>query len=308
VGDGSFDPRRYRPDSPPTFIPPYLADVDPWAGETGADNRYVCVDGGDALPDLLLGRLPVQTLAEAQTVVDKIVRYEAEPFPGGWNAQVLLVADDADAAGDFGISSDTHAAAHVTAPFTVTRRYCAGSHPSVSDCSSGEADPLHNGLLSDWNGGALLVQFTGHSSWQQWAAERFFHLDDLPALHNDRRLPVVVEMTCFTGAFHRPEPTLDEELVALPGGGVVAAWGPTGLGVGTGHDHLSDGFFQAVFDGGAQTVGEATLAGKLALAASGHNLDLLDTFTLLGDPALRLNRTILPWTEQVFLPLMWRGP
>ena len=44
VGDGSFDPRQYRADSPPTFIPPYLADVDPWAGETAADNRYV--DGG----------------------------------------------------------------------------------------------------------------------------------------------------------------------------------------------------------------------------------------------------------------------
>ncbi len=48
VGDGSFDPRRYRADSPPTFVPPYLADVDPWAGETAADNRYAAVDGVDA--------------------------------------------------------------------------------------------------------------------------------------------------------------------------------------------------------------------------------------------------------------------
>lgn len=308
VGDGSFDPRQYRPDSPPTFIPPYLADVDPWAGETAADNRYACVDGDDTLPDLLLGRLPVDSLEETQTMVEKIVAYESTPFPGGWNADVLLVADDADSAGDFAASSDTHAAAHVTSPFTVTRHYCAGISPYISDCQAQQVDTLYNGLLAEWNQGALLLQFTGHSSWQQWAAERFFHMDDLPALLNDRRLPVVVEMTCFTSAFHRPEPTLDEDLVALSGGGAVAAWGPTGLGVGTGHGYLSDGFFSAVFAEGAETVGEATLAGKLELVANGQNLDLLDTFTLLGDPALRLNRTIVPWAERVFLPLVRRRP
>ena len=307
VGDGSFDPRRYRTDSPPTFIPPYLADADPWAGEVAADNRYVTVDGNDRLPDLLLGRLPVQTAAEAQTVVGKIVRYESAPFPGGWNANVLLVADDADAAGDFAASSETYAVPYVTAPFTVTRRYCAGSADHLSDCSPQETAELHTALLADWNRGALLVQFTGHASWQQWAAERFFHLDDLSSLSNDRRLPVVVEMTCFTGAFQRPEPTLDEGLVTQPGGGAVAAWGATGLGVGTGHDRLSQGFFQALFTDGVATVGEATLTGKLKLAASGLYLDLLDTFILLGDPALRPNRTIVPWASRLFLPLVARG-
>jgi hypothetical protein len=306
VGDGSFDPRRYRSDSPPTFVPPYLADVDPWAGETAADNRYVCVDGDDGLPDLLLGRLPVQTVEEAQIVVDKIVHYETEPFPGGWNADVLLVADDADAAGDFAASSDEHAAAHVGAPFAATRRYCAGTNSYTSDCSAQETVALHEGSLSNWNKGTFLIQFTGHSSWQQWAAESFFHLDDLYTLHNDRRLPVVVEMTCFTGAFQRPESTLDEALITLAEGGAAAAWGATGLGVSTGHAYLSEGFFRDVFTQEVDAVGEATLAGKLALVANGQNLDLVDTFILLGDPALRLNREMVPWAGQIFLPLVSR--
>ena len=91
IGDGSFDPRQYRAGSPPTFIPPYLADVDPWAGETASDNRYVTVDGQDTLPDMLIGRLPVKTLAETQIVVDKIVQYETKPFPGDWNNNVTFV-------------------------------------------------------------------------------------------------------------------------------------------------------------------------------------------------------------------------
>ena len=113
-------------------------------------------------------------------------------------------------------------------------------------------------------------------------------------------------MTCFTGAFHRPELTLDEELVTIANSGAVAAWGPTGLGVGTGHDHLSNGFFYAVFGDEVETVGEAILAGKLELSASGLNLDLLDTFILLGDPSLQLNRDIVPW-DYVFLPLVQRN-
>lgn len=308
VGDGSFDPRRYRSDSPATFIPPYLADVDPWAGETAADNRYACVDGDDSLPDLLLGRLPVQTTEQAANLVDKIVKYESTPYPGGWNADVLLVADDADGAGDFAAFSEGYTAIHVGDAFTITRRYCAGHSPTVSDCAPAETKAIRSALEDDLDQGAFLVQFAGHASWQQWASERFLHLDDLPALSNARRLPVLVEMTCFTGAFHRPAPTLDEELVRISSGGTAAAWGPTGLGVGTGHASLSQGFARALLVDQVTRIGEATLAGKLALAKKDHHLDLLDTFVLLGDPALSPPRQIIPWSHRIYLPLVLSSP
>ena len=65
VGDGTFDSKLYRADSGETLLPPYLADVDPWMGETAADNRYALLDGGvDFLPDLFVGRLPVNTITE----------------------------------------------------------------------------------------------------------------------------------------------------------------------------------------------------------------------------------------------------
>ncbi len=303
LGDGTFDPRQYRADTPPTFIPPYLASVDPWAGETAADNRYACVDGNDNLPDVLIGRLPVKSAVEAQETVRKLIEYETNPFPGGWNAYAVLVADDQDSAGDFPASSDK-AATYITTPFTVTRRYCSGSSPSASDCPPAEAEALHTAILNDWNRGALLVQFTGHASWHQWAVERLFHLEDIAALSNGRRLPVVVEMSCFTSAFHRPEPVLDEALVTLTDGGALATWGQTGLGIGTGHSYLAEGFFRALFAQGVLTPGEAAMAGKMNLAASGLYPELQDTFTLLGDPASRINRTIVPWAQQTFLPFL----
>ncbi|MCS7286929.1 MAG: C25 family cysteine peptidase [Anaerolineae bacterium] len=300
VGDGSYDPRQYRPESPPTFIPPYLADVDPWGGETAADNRYACVDGNDNLPDLLIGRLPVKSPGDARAVLQKIVDYETRPFPGGWNSNVLLVADDPDPAGDFHAFSD-NAATWVKAPFTVTRRYCPRG-----TCSS-EAPALRSAILNDWNRGTFLIQYFGHSSWHQWAIEQIFHLSDLSTLRNFRRYPILAEMTCFTSAFHRPEPTLDEELILRPDSGAVTSWGPTGLSLGAGHKLLSEGFFRAVFREMVSTIGEATLAGKLNLLPTRTYQDMLDTYTLLGDPALRWNRTIVPWKEANYLPLVMRN-
>jgi DNA-directed RNA polymerase subunit N (RpoN/RPB10) len=41
-------------------------------GETAADNRYASIDGDDHWPDIVLGRIPVNTLAEAQEVLNEL--------------------------------------------------------------------------------------------------------------------------------------------------------------------------------------------------------------------------------------------
>ena len=64
-----------------------------------------------------------------------------------------------------------------------------------------------------------------------------------------------------------------------------------GLGIGElGHDLLDEGFFDAVMNHGVRRLGPATIAGKQYLVANsgGANLDLIDTFILLGDPASSL--------------------
>jgi hypothetical protein len=93
-------------------------------------------------------------------------------------------------------------------------------------------------------------------------------------------------------------PTLDEELLRHPGGGAVAVWGPTGLGIATGHHWLAEGFMNTIYEDDISEIGQATVAGKLNLASVGSNLDLIDTFTLLGDPATKLDRSY-----QNYLPL-----
>ena len=301
VGDGNYDPKRYRASSKETLLPPYLADVDPWMGETAADNRYALLDGDpDILPDVLIGRLPVNTITETQTVVDKIVRYQMNPEPGAWSGTIGLVADDSDEGGDFAADAAHIAAAHVPPPLVVRAIYYA---PPITTVPA-----TQQAILARWNAGAGVIFYTGHSSVRQWAAERLFHRDDVAALRNGRRLPVVLEMTCFTGFFHEPNgTTLDETLVRAAEGGAVAVWGASGLGVAAGHQQLAEGFLDSLYQRHEGTLGAGTLSGRLKLVASGSSaLDLVDTFNLLGDPATRLNASPVTWAKTWFLPAIWR--
>ncbi|MBL8044961.1 MAG: hypothetical protein JNL09_00385 [Anaerolineales bacterium] len=300
VGDATSDPKRHKADSFSTYIPAYLEQVDPFAGETAADNRYVTMDGPtDRFPDLMLGRLPVNSLAEAQTAVNKIVSYETTPASGTWNAHVAFVADNADAAGDFPAKIQGQAnlipAPYITQTLIVT----------------GGSNSIYPSVINRWNAGASVIAYQGHSSIHQWAVERVFHLDDVPTLSNGLRLPVLLELTCFTGAFHTSNVSvLDESLVRRSGGGAVAVWGSTSLGLASGHDELSDGFLRQVYVEnhplGYVTLGQGTQAGKLELSTQAPwAVDLLDTFTLLGDPATRI-RLAPDLPNKLFLPLVMR--
>jgi hypothetical protein len=91
-------------------MPSYLAPTDPFEGITASDNRYVAYDpvppAVNPMPFMSLGRLPADSLADAQAMISKIVGYEINPIASGWNSRAVFVADDPDLAGNFPASSD----------------------------------------------------------------------------------------------------------------------------------------------------------------------------------------------------------
>jgi hypothetical protein len=48
------------------------------------------------MPFMSLGRLPADSLADAQAMISKIVGYEINPIASGWNSRAVFVADDPD--------------------------------------------------------------------------------------------------------------------------------------------------------------------------------------------------------------------
>lgn len=312
VGDGSYEEGASSGGLAGSYVPPYMRSVEVGFASylTAADNRYVCVDGDDSLPDMALGRLPVSSVHEAWAVVNKMAAYQTAVGDGIWPSRVVLATDRYDPRNlDFAEMSERRTA-QLDEAHRAFRHYLEGP----GDYPTEDALTAREGLLTDWNRGAFLIQYTGHASWQQWAAldqeedgiERLFHLEDLPSLANGPRLPIVLEMTCFTSAFHRPEPTLDKSLVCLNGHGALATWGPTTLALTDEQELLGEGFYDAVFDQEVARLGLATLFGKLRLLDGDATMSALDTYVLLGDPALPLDYSIEERLELRYLPLTYR--
>lgn len=306
VGDGTADPHNYTGRNNTNYIPPYLAQVDPWLGETACETCFARLDGEnpltDLLPDVALGRLPARSPAELTALVSKLLAYEASPFDIGWRSRVLYVADNyrdpsgqPDGAGDFAAFAEA-SILDLPQGILVKRLYYDPS-PNAPAESWREKDALAayqrtHTLLS---AGAGIVNYVGHGSQYQWAVTDYNQSPpyllgqyDPDSLTNGARQPIVLEMTCLTGAFQTPSfgGTIDERLLLRADGGAIAVWGPTGQGVAHGHDALQRGFYQRLWalPPLSARLGDLTLAGYGELFANGQCCeDAISTFALLGD-------------------------
>lgn len=297
-GDGHYDPLNYLGVGGNLF-PVFLRDVDPWLGEVADENRFAAVLGSDPVPDVMAGRLPVSDVVEAERLVDKLIAYDALPAGQPWQDRLLLVADNADGAGDFAALAD-HIAELATALWQVEQLYYGVNYASSA--------ALRQRLLAAWNEGALIVNYTGHGQVGEWGAEQFLAQRDLPALQNTGRPAVILTMASLSGIFYRPGiRSLQEELLLLPDGrGAIGYLASTGYGIGVGNGLVNEGFIAAFREGRPLTLGEATLRGRMHLFAQGYAYSafLVDLFALFGDPATRIPAAA--WGHRFYLPLIGR--
>lgn len=323
VGDGTYDFRDRLGLGWASYVPPYLADVDPWMIEAACETCYGRVQTDDPraepLPDMLVGRLPVRSAAEAGVVVGKTLGYLTAPR-GGWQTTALFLADNyldengqPDRAGDFVAMAES--AITALPPGVGARRFYYDPSPSGAGKPSRYGTPtaLRDAFFRAFDSGAALVTYTGHANYWQWAdvapnttPPYLWYLYDADARSNGDRLPILLAMTCLTGFFQEPAlPTTDERLLTHAGGGIVASLSPAGKGVANGHDLFSRAVIAALYspDPAARSLGAAQLAGFRAVRASGCCADLTFTYEILGDPALRLS--FVP-TSATFLPLVRR--
>jgi hypothetical protein len=301
VGDGHYNFKSSpRYDSPTIYMPPFLNWVDPWQGEVDSANLLTTVVGNDPLPDVAIGRMPVNSVEQLSNIISKTISYE-QSASQDWKKHVLFIADNTpDPAGDFVASAEHMISGYVPAGYTSDRIYL-DSFADTGTCNPPPpGDPrtcpaATQAILNYFDQqGAFLVNYIGHASLNLWTGEQIFTNQDIPLLANGAKLPIVLSMTCLDGYWMHPNqayasqsgPSLAEELLRAQARGAVATFSPTGLGLTGGHDALQEGFYEAVFQNGAARLAEAALAAKLRLYATGYNFDLLHTFTIFGDPGL----------------------
>jgi hypothetical protein len=287
LGDGHYDFKDFENTGQPYFIPPYLVDVDPYMGETAADNRYAAVSGDDILPDMYIGRFPVRTVGEAQSMVDNVINYELTPPAQDWHAQLTFVADNPDSGGNFPAESDKMIT-YVPPTYTNQKIYYSVNYT--------DATVARSAVISAVNEGRLILHYVGHGSLFRWASEGLLRLEDLVNFTNQGKLPLALPMTCLEGYFIRPNAqSLGESIVRMNDRGAIASYSPTGYGMAAGHALLDQSIFSHLFNHQQNQLGFLTTNAKYDLyAQSGAYRDLIDTYMLFGDPALRLQTLPAP--------------
>jgi hypothetical protein len=275
VGDASYDYQGFLPGSTPNFVPTYLLQTH-FVGETASDNWFVSLDEEDDRPDMAVGRIPAQTAEQVATAVAKTLAYEQDPNAAQWADRALFVADDKQ--NSFQQISDDLAANFLPTDYQVEKIYL------------GQTDDPSAAVIEQLNQGVGVMTYVGHGSMNVWAQEKILRTEDASALRN-KALPFMMTMTCLVGYFHHPQATsMGEELLFNPNGGVVAALVPTSESLASDQSELASSIYTHLF-GDAPTVGEAIMLGKQDLSAERDLMqDLIETFILLGDPALRLQR------------------
>lgn len=303
MGDGHYDFKNNLGTSGPNFIPPFLDEVDTTVGETAVDNRYACVNGEDVLPDLYIGRFPVRTAQEAATMVEKTTIYATTVPDNNWNESLLFVADDPEGTENFPLISDQIIDTYISDPYTAEKIYYLGNYPDASS--------VRNGIVNAINLGKLIVHYNGHGAIPFWASPALFKLEDLPRLTNQDKLPFMLPMTCAEGYFVKPySPTVDssslgESIVRMSGGGAIASWSATGYGYTPGHVLFEQSIFTDLFENNLTELGILTTNAKYYLYSQTTLFkDMIETYTLFGDPALDL-RIIQPEVSiPIYLPII----
>jgi len=179
AGDACRD--STRDDFIPTrVLPKFSYDYASGLTTHGADNWYATLAGADSMPDIVVGRLPVNTLARAESLVAKIVRYETSPDTGNWLKTTLVPAS-------------TDRVPYARELETLFLKPNGDSVYNIYE-SEGSSAFLRHKTLVGFNQGASLVCQTSHGAQPPaWVGSRtLFSYLDVDSCVNAAALPVVL--------------------------------------------------------------------------------------------------------------------
>jgi hypothetical protein len=277
LGDGTYDFKDYLGTGVKNEVPPLMVKTSYlW---TASDAAYAAVHGEDVLPDVAIGRLPAASVDEVRVMVSKILAYEEEGPAGGRGFRgAVLVADNADAAGDFEGNAEE-----------IANTVLASLDPRRIYLSRLGAAAAREAVAGAFDEGTPLVSYVGHGGIHLWASEDIFDRSQVATLSEQPEQPIVLTLNCLNGYFLFPFfNSLSEELLKADGKGAIAAFSPSGLSLDEPAHRYHKALLSELVSGRNLRLGDAFMAAQSDYAATGAFPELLRIYHLFGDPALTL--------------------
>ncbi len=219
----------------------YFADVYKYDGENlvfedwdsngngvFAEFKGIRRDTMDFYPDVTIGRLPIRTTSEADTIVDKIIDYENNADDSWFKTAIVISGDTfppsrGGAPGWWEGELETGITVDILEDFGFTMNKLWLSIPGAF---TGRED-----VQNAFNNGAGFVHFAGHSNPASWGNHPpddedhvfidGFKMWDGPKLTNDGELPIVVFGGCHSAQFNV---TLMHIITGMQKYGIMGFW------------------------------------------------------------------------------------
>ncbi len=286
-GDASWDPKRHLAEAVKyDYVPSY--------GNPVSDLWFVCLDGpNDLVPELNVGRLPVENTVQAGQAVAKIITYESTPS-AAWKKNFLFISGGFDS---FEQSIFSQQSIRLANEF-VQPPPASGRVLHIFKHAQGLQEGEHRqDILDSLNAGVFWTNFIGHAGSRTW--DLMFHNPDIDELANGPRYPFISSMTCHTGRFAEPDQTsFGEQFLLAPEKGAIAFWGTSGWGYSYEDYLFLRKLYPIVLQDTVRQVGEAISRAKIALwqayGSSAQIRNLVMQYNLMGDPALTLALPVKP--------------
>ncbi|MBV9070115.1 MAG: hypothetical protein JO093_07655 [Acidobacteria bacterium] len=267
LGDASIDPRNYLGLGAFNFVPTRLV---PTVYFNAPSDDWFTDFNSDTIPDLAIGRIPVKTAADANTVINKIATRTTPLTTSSQNA--VLIADVPET---FDFETEAAVAKTLLPPSFNVQTINIGATPTA-----------HNDIVTAFNAGPVLVDYMGHGSVEIWSFD-LFNSNDASALTNSAHQPFVMAMTCLNGYFHDLySESLATALLTSPNGGAVAVWASSTLTEPYPQFQMNKELLRQLFGATPVTIGDAVRAAKQAT----QDLDVRRSWLLFGDPSMKLTK------------------
>jgi hypothetical protein len=259
------------------------------------DHPYAELDGGDYFPDVILGRMSVDSPTEALVACMKVLSYERDcDGPNNtWYKNALMVA------GNYG----------ATPPPTSPRQTVLRVREMLYDCGYAQVDTVFyppyitpNPIGATIDAGVGIVNYRGWGNDAGWHYPEYY-VDDIYALSNGNALPIMTSCVCGSNAWESwgYDPCFGEAWIRAGSPGDLKG-GPAMIGPSDRNTHtrwnnaMGSGIYQGILYEGIEHMGQMLVRGKLEVwkwfIDERNPDDWVDyyhnIYSVMGDPELWL--------------------